>query len=134
VIFVHDAGPWDKDASTILKQTISSTWHGVWQHMGLQVLRIDKRTYLHYKKIAEKKEAISAKFDTEEDIYRNYFITSLTRKDIDAEQLFLIGQGVGATICPRIMQNSKVIKGAVLTSPLWTTIGRCTAGRDLSTS
>jgi dienelactone hydrolase len=115
VIFVHDAGPWDKDASRYSNKPFFDLAWGLATH-GIASVRIDKRTYLHYKKIAENKESISAKFDTEEDIYQ--IISQLiTRKDIDADQLFLIGQGVGATICPRIIQNSKVIKGAVLLAP-----------------
>lgn len=115
LIFVHDAGPWDKDASRYSNKPFFDLAWGLATH-GIASVRIDKRTYVHYKKIAEKKEAISAKFDTEEDIYE-IIHQLLTRKDIDSEHLFLIGQGVGANICPRIIQNSNVIKGAVLLAP-----------------
>jgi hypothetical protein len=87
VIFVHDAGPWDKDASRYSNKPFFDLAWGLATH-GIASVRIDKRTYLHYKKIAEKKEAISAKFDTEEDIYQ-IIHTSYRAKTLTQNNFFL---------------------------------------------
>lgn len=115
IVFVHDAGPWDKDASRYSNKPFFDLSWGLASH-GIASIRIDKRTYIHYKKIAEKNESISATFDTEDDIYE-ILKEVKKRQDIDTSQIYLIGQGVGATIIPRIIQKAKNVKGAILMAP-----------------
>lgn len=68
VIFVHDAGPWDKDAARYSNKPFADLAWGL-ATRGISSVRIDKRTYVHYKQITKKNIPITPTFDTEEDIF-----------------------------------------------------------------
>lgn len=115
VVIVHDAGPWDKDASRFSNKPFFDISWGL-ASKGIACVRFDKRTFVHYKTIAEKGVLITPTFDTEEDVYEA--IAQLKkRKDIDTNKIFLLGHGLGATLSPRIALNEKSVKGLIMLAP-----------------
>lgn len=115
VIYVHDAGPWDKDGSRYSNKPFFDLAWGL-ASKGIASLRFDKRTFLHYKTISENKILITPTFDTEEDVFEAIRLLK-KRKDIDTNRIYLIGHGLGAVLTPRIAQKDKSIKGLIMLAP-----------------
>lgn len=115
VIIVHDAGPWDKDGSRYSNKPFFDIAWGL-ASKGIACLRFDKRTFLHYKTIAEKTAVITPAFDTEEDVHEAIRLLK-KRKDIDTNKILLIGHGLGATLTPRIAQKEKSVVGLIMLAP-----------------
>lgn len=99
VVLVHGSGPSNMDAKVGNNYLFKELAHGL-AAQGIAVLRYDKRTFVHGKKMKHN-TAITVKDETIEDAV---LAAGLLRKDsrIDDKRIFVIGHSMGGMLAPRI--------------------------------
>ncbi len=125
LILVHGSGPNDRDETVGPNKTFRDLAWGL-ASKGIAVLRYDKRTFKHAKKLTP--DMIVNMTVKEEVIDDALLAIQLMRKSefIDSNRVFLLGHSLGATIAPRIGEKDTKLAGLIImagiTRPLEDTI------------
>lgn len=125
LILVHGSGPNDRDETVGPNKTFRDLAWGL-ASKGIAVLRYDKRTFKHAKKLTP--DMIVNMTVKEEVIDDALLAIQLMRKTefIDSNRIFLLGHSLGATIAPRIGEKDTKLTGLIImagiTRPLEDTI------------
>ena len=125
LILVHGSGPNDRDETVGPNKTFRDLAWGL-ASKGIAVLRYDKRTFKHAKKLTP--DMIVNMTVKEEVIDDALLAIQLMRKTefIDSNRIFLLGHSLGATIAPRIGEKDTKLAGLIImagiTRPLEDTI------------
>ncbi|MCR4904775.1 MAG: alpha/beta fold hydrolase [Clostridiales bacterium] len=109
-VLVHGSGPSDMDERVMKLTPFKDIAEGLAER-GIAVLRYDKRTYAHTKKLS--KSGITVKEETVDDAVAA--ITMLKRDPrVDPKRVFLIGHSMGAMLAPRIDAEGGNVCGMIL--------------------
>jgi dienelactone hydrolase len=121
LVLVHGSGPQDRDETIGPNKPFRDLASGL-SSRGIAVLRYDKRTLVHGKKLAK---SITTKEELIDDVAAAVEMLR-HRKEIDAKGIFVLGHSLGGMMVPRIGKADPAIAGFVimagLTRPLEDTI------------
>ncbi|MBK7865011.1 MAG: alpha/beta fold hydrolase [Archangiaceae bacterium] len=113
VVLVHGSGPHDRDETIGANKPFRDLAEGL-SSRGVAVLRYDKRTLVHGKKMV----GTVVKLDDEVVLDALAAIELLAaRPDVDPKRVFVLGHSLGAQLAPEIAARSKQVVGAVLLAP-----------------
>jgi len=101
LVLVHGSGPNDKDESVGANKPFKDLAWGLASHY-IAVLRYDKRTKVHGKKMVAQKDIPITVF--EESIEDALYATQKLRQiqNINPQKIFILGHSLGGTLIPRI--------------------------------
>ncbi|MBN1271623.1 MAG: alpha/beta fold hydrolase [Candidatus Aminicenantes bacterium] len=101
IVLVHGSGPNDRDESVGANKPFKDLAWGL-ASKKIAVLRYDKRTLIHGKKMAAQKDlSLTVYEETIEDALCAVKLLRRTEK-IDPEKVFILGHSLGGTLVPRI--------------------------------
>jgi dienelactone hydrolase len=113
LILVHGSGPNDRDQTIGPNKTFRDLAWGLATN-GIAVLRYDKRTFTHGKEFTPE---ILEKLTVKEEVIDDALLAvqlMLQKKEVNSEQIFLLGHSLGATIAPRIAQQTDKLAGIII--------------------
>jgi hypothetical protein len=111
VVFVHDAGPHDRDSTYGPNKLFKEFAEGL-ASRGIASLRYDKRSYVHMAAMATLGQ-YTTKDETVEDALAA--VTALKSvPGVDARRIFVAGHGLGGMLAPRIAAADPSIAGLVI--------------------
>jgi len=114
VVLVHGSGPHDRDETVEACKPFRDLAAGL-AARGIAVLRYDKRTKVHSRKVASIED-----FTVDDEVVDDALaaVAALRmRKDVDPGRIFVLGHGLGAMVAPRIAGKDPGIAGLVLLAP-----------------
>ena len=113
LILVHGSGPNDRDETIGPNKPFRDLAWGL-TSKGIAVLRYDKRTYTHAKQFTpEILENLTVKEEVIDDALLAVQLM-LQKKEINSERIFLLGHSLGATVAPRIAQQTQHLAGIII--------------------
>ena len=109
-VLVHGSGPSDMDERVIRLTPFRDIAEGL-AARGIAVLRYDKRTYAHARKLA--KPGITVKEETVDDAIT---AIGMLKRDprVDPDRVFVLGHSMGAMLAPRIDAEGGDVRGMIL--------------------
>jgi uncharacterized protein len=113
LILVHGSGPNDRDEIIGPNKTFRDLAWGLATN-GLAVLRYDKRTFTHAKEFTPE---ILNKLTVKEEVIDDALLAvqlMQERKEVDSKQIILLGHSLGATVAPRIAQQTDNLAGIII--------------------
>jgi len=116
VLFVHGAGPNDKDESQGPNKMFKDLAVGL-ASKGIASLRYDKRSLSYGPELMEDLRRLNIQTETLDDAVNALL---LLRKvvEVDTNRIFIFGHGIGAMLAPAIVQQSALpIRGLLLAAP-----------------
>ncbi len=111
VVFVHDAGPHDRDSTYGPNKLFKDFADGL-ASRGIASLRYDKRSYVHMAALATLGQ-YTTKDETIEDALAAVAALKTTA-GIDPRRIFVAGHGLGGMLAPRIAAADSSIAGLVI--------------------
>lgn len=116
VVFVHGAGPNDKDESQGPNKMFKDLAVGL-ASRGIASLRYDKRSLAYGPELMEDLRRLTIQTETIDDATQALVLLRQVI-EIDTNRIFLFGHGMGAMLAPAIVQQSTLpIRGLVLAAP-----------------
>jgi pimeloyl-ACP methyl ester carboxylesterase len=112
VIIIHGSGPLDEDGTYVANKPYADLAWGL-ASKGIGVLRFTKRTRKYFSAIKDKGLEITPDLESTEDAIAAFNAVKLYR-EVDPENIFLLGHGTGGMIIPRALQILKDLKGMIL--------------------
>jgi dienelactone hydrolase len=112
VVLVHGSGPQDRDETIGPNKPLRDLAWGL-ASQGIAVLRYEKRTREHGKKLVDGKDTLTLK---EEVIDDTLAAVAVLRKEpaVDGKRLFVLGHSLGAVAAPRIGERDPALAGLIL--------------------
>ena len=113
LVLVHGSGSNDRDESIGPNKTFRDLAWGL-ASKGIAVLRYDKRTFTHAEKFTPE---ILEKLTVKEEVIDDALLAiqlMLERNEINSKQIILLGHSLGATVAPRIAQQSRHLAGIII--------------------
>jgi dienelactone hydrolase len=110
VILVHGSGPHDRDETIGPNRPFRDLAWGL-ASRGIVVLRYEKRTKIHGKKLLELKE-----FTVQQEVLDDVRLAAdllRGRKEIDEKRIYVAGHSLGASLLPRIAANDPGLAGLI---------------------
>ncbi|MEL7669107.1 DUF3887 domain-containing protein [Methanobacterium sp.] len=113
LVLVHGSGPNDRDETIGPNKIFKDIAWGLASE-GIAVLRYDKRTFVHAKKLTP--DLVDEMTAKEEVIDDAMLAANLMRKTegINPKRVFLLGHSLGATLAPRISQQDDELAGIII--------------------
>jgi uncharacterized protein len=111
VILVHGSGPHDRDETIGPNKPFRDLAGGL-ASSGIAVLRYEKRTLVHGKKMPKN---ITVKEETIDDVLAAADLLR-QRKEIDPKRIFVLGHSLGAMLLPRIGEADAALAGLIVMS------------------
>lgn len=112
VILVHGSGPNDKDESIGNNKPFKDLADGLGSK-GIAVLRYDKRTKVYSNKSKEDINKLTVKDEYLDDVSSAIRLVK-GRKEIDRNNIYVIGHSQGGMLAPRIAKLNSDLKGIVM--------------------
>jgi uncharacterized protein len=112
VVLVHGSGPHDRDESIGANKPFRDLAEGL-ASRGVVVLRYDKRTFLHGRRIGNR---ISIDDEVVIDALAAMELLA-SRSEIDRRRVFVLGHSLGAQLAPEIALRAHDVAGAILLAP-----------------
>ena len=114
VILLSGSGPCDRDSTVQAAKPFKDIACGL-AKQGIAVLRFDKVTFVHGKKLARKTDF------TLTDEYREHATAAIEKAlrhpQISSSDIFLAGHSLGATVAPKLATSIPSIRGFILLAP-----------------
>jgi dienelactone hydrolase len=111
-VLVHGSGPHDRDETIGPNKPFRDLAWGL-ASQGVAVLRYEKRTHTHGKRMAERKDAITLDAEVIDDALAAVAAVR-KHKEIDGKRVFIVGHSLGALLAPRIGEREPSLAGLVL--------------------
>jgi dienelactone hydrolase len=111
VVFVHDAGPHDRDSTYGPNKLFKEFADGL-ASRGIASLRYDKRSYVHMAAMAT-----LGQYTTKDETIEDALAAVAALKGVpavDARRIFIAGHGLGGMLAPRIAVADSSIAGLVI--------------------
>jgi uncharacterized protein len=112
VLLVHGSGPQDRDETIGPNKTFRDLAWGL-ASRDIAVLRYEKRTRAHGKKVGEVLDKFTIKEEVVDDALAAVGLLRKTEK-IDPKKVFVIGHSLGALMAPRMAELEPAIAGIVM--------------------
>lgn len=113
VVLVHGSGPNDRDESIGPNKPFKDIAWGL-ASRGIAVLRYDKRTRVHRKKmLAEPGTRLTVYEEVIEDVLAAVAFLR-TRPEVDRNRIVVLGHSLGGTLVPRIANHDAEISGFII--------------------
>ena len=106
VVFVHDVGPYDRDATFGPNKPFRDVAHRLAEE-GIASLRYDNRTYVYGSRAQEMGGTLT--YDTEivdDALSALQFVSRY--EEVDSQQIYVVGHSMGGMLAPRIAMLSRV--------------------------
>lgn len=113
LVLVHGSGPNDRDETIGPNKIFRDLAWGL-ASKGIAVLRYDKRTFTHAKKFTPD---ILEKLTVKDEVIDDALLAiqlMLQIKEVNSKRISLLGHSLGATVAPRIAQQSDIIYGIII--------------------
>jgi len=113
LILVHGSGPNDRDETIGPNKTFKDLAWGLASN-GIAVLRYEKRTFTHATKFTPE---IIDKLTVQEEVIDDALLAvqlMLERNEVNSKRIFLLGHSLGATVAPRIAQQTENLAGIII--------------------
>lgn len=115
VVLVHGSGPQDRDETIGPNKPFRDLAWGL-ASQGIAVLRYEKRTKVHNKKIVNSKNLrLTVKEESIDDCLHAVNLLKET-KEIDNKKIFILGHSLGGMLIPRIAARDSEIAGFIIMS------------------
>src|SRR5262245_29567479 len=111
-VLVHGSGPQDRDETIGPSKPFRDLAWGL-ASRGIAVLRYEKRTRAHGKKVVEVQDKFTIKEEVVDDALAAVGLLRKTEK-IDPKKVFVIGHSLGALMAPRMAELEPAIAGIVM--------------------
>lgn len=114
VVLIHGSGSSDKDETIMANKPFRDISEYLVSR-GIAVLRYDKRTFVHGKKIL--KEADYSKLTVEEETIEDAILAATILKNdarIDANKVYILGHSLGGMLAPRIDAEGGNFAGIII--------------------
>jgi len=116
VVFVHGAGPNDKDESQGPNKMFKDLAVGL-ASRGIASLRYDKRSLAYGPELMEDLRRLTIQTETIDDAV-NALLLLRRVVEVDTNRIFLLGHGIGGILAPAIVQQSNLpVRGLILAAP-----------------
>jgi hypothetical protein len=115
VVLVHGSGPNDRDETIGPNKPFRDLAHGL-ASRGIAVLRYDKRTFAHPARMVDVMTGdggLTVKEETIEDVLEAVAFLR-DQPGVDPRRIFVVGHSLGATLAPRIADQTDKLSGLVL--------------------
>ncbi|MBS1536678.1 MAG: alpha/beta hydrolase [Bacteroidetes bacterium] len=112
IVLVHGSGPMDRDETMFSNKPFKDLAWGL-ASQGIAVLRYDKRTKEHSKKIMKERPLLTPEFEVIEDVHSAIKVLQDFR-EVRADQTFILGHSLGAMLAPKIVKQDTSIAGMIL--------------------
>jgi dienelactone hydrolase len=112
IVLVHGSGPNDKDETIGPNKPFKDLAWGL-ASKGIAVLRYDKRTNVHGLKMVSQSLTLTVKEETVDDAVSAVNVLR-NDKDIDSQNIFVLGHSLGGMLIPRIGQSDSSIAGFII--------------------
>ena len=113
LVLVHGSGPNDRDETIGPNKTFRDLAWGL-ASKGIAILRYDKRTFTHPKQFTpEILDNLTVKEEVIDDALLAVQLL-INREEVDSERIFLLGHSLGATVAPRIAQQTQDLAGIII--------------------
>ena len=112
LILIHGSGPQDSDESIGPNKPFRDLAEGL-STQGIAVLRYDKRTKVYAQAMAEIKNTLTVKGEIIDDVFAAIAFL-IQKKEIDPQQIFLLGHSLGGTMIPRIAVRDSICAGFII--------------------
>jgi dienelactone hydrolase len=109
---VHGSGPHDRDETIGPNKPLRDLAWGL-ASQGVAVLRYEKRTKEHSKKLVDIKDTLTLKEEVIDDAM--LAVTALRKESaIDGKRIFVLGHSLGAVAAPKIGERDSALAGLIL--------------------
>jgi len=112
IVLVHGSGPMDRDESIFSNKPFKDLAWGL-ASQGIAVLRYDKRTKEHSKKIMKERPLLTPEFEVIEDVHSAIKVLQNFR-EVKADQTFILGHSLGGMLAPKIVKQDTSIAGMII--------------------
>ena len=112
VVLVHGSGPNDRDETLFANKPFRDLAWGL-ASRGIAVLRYDKRTKVHAKKMVASPRARTVRQETVDDALAGAALARKTPK-IDPKRVFILGHSLGGMLAPRIAKRDPKLAGLIV--------------------
>lgn len=109
VIIVHGSGPTDRDGTFVSQKRYRDIAWGL-ASRGIAVLRYDKRTLTHGKKMTA---LLTVKEESVDDAIAAAELLR-TIGSVDKSQIYILGHSLGGTLTPRILARDRTLAGGIV--------------------
>jgi dipeptidyl aminopeptidase/acylaminoacyl peptidase len=114
VILVHGSGPHDRDETIGPNKPFKDIAQGL-AGLGTAVLTYDKRTYTYAREMASMIKELTLEHETLMDIHAAVkFLRACNQKDIDRENIFILGHSLGGYAIPAIAAENTSCSGFII--------------------
>ncbi|MBI3258919.1 MAG: dienelactone hydrolase family protein [Ignavibacteriae bacterium] len=112
VVLVPGAGPMDRDESLFANKPFKDLAWGL-ASRGFAVLRFDKRTKFHSKKIVKDRPVLTTDFEVTQDVLSAIKVLQSFR-EVRRDQIFVLGHGLGGMLAPKIAKLDTTVAGLII--------------------
>ncbi len=112
IVLVHGSGPMDRDGMLFSSKPYKDLAWGL-ASQGIAVLRYDKRTKFHSKKILKTRPLLTTEFEVAEDVLSALKILEASR-DVRHDKIFVMGHGLGGMLAPKIAKQDSAVAGLII--------------------
>jgi uncharacterized protein len=112
VVLLHGSGPQDRDETIGPNKPLRDLAWGL-ASQGLAVLRFEKRTQAHGKKLVDGKDPLTFKEEVVDDAVAAAALLR-RQKGVDPKRVFVLGHSLGATVAPEVGARDPRLAGLIL--------------------
>lgn len=112
IVLVHGSGPMDRDGMLFSSKPYKDLAWGL-ASQGIAVLRYDKRTKFHSKKIVKTRPLLTTEFEVTEDVLAALKILE-TSREVRRDKIFVMGHGLGGMLAPKIAKQDTAVAGMII--------------------
>ena len=112
VLLVHGSGPKDRDETIPPNKPFRDLAWGL-ASQGIAVLRYEKRTNVHAASLGGEIDTLTVKEEVIDDALEAVALLR-DRPEVDSQQIFVLGHGLGGYLAPRLGAASPQIRGLII--------------------
>jgi dienelactone hydrolase len=112
IVLLHGSGPMDRDETIFSNKPFRDLAWGL-ASQGFAVLRYDKRTKFHSKKIVKDRPLLTTEFEVTDDaLLALKYLQGF--REVRRDKIFLLGHSLGGMLAPRIAKQDTSVAGLII--------------------
>lgn len=112
VVLLAGSGPMDMDETLFSNKPFKDLAWGL-ASKGFAVLRFDKRTKFHSKKIVKDRPILTTEFEVTDDALAALKVLESFR-EVRKDQIFILGHGLGGMLAPKVAKLDTTVVGLII--------------------